>query len=168
MGVWVLMLLLVLIIAGERGVWAPARSDHAAAKAQLIALQSARAQLQARVDAIAPYSQAETALSVLEVKLAAPIDRSGVVEILADVSTAANTQIIHGANTFGQSRGAVRPVLQDLTVEGSYGEIADFLTRLGQVDTLTLLRRAEFSTNADGTLVRVQLKLMTLSSGASG
>jgi Tfp pilus assembly protein PilO len=164
-GVWVLISAIALIVLTERIYWQPARAAHSALRDEVIALQSNRTQLQTRVDAVPTYIETMAALDVLEARLAAPVDRSGVVERLADVSTAADTQIIHGANSFGRPRGDIRPVLQDLTIEGGYAQITSFLQGLAQVDTMTLLRSAEFSTNADGSAVRLQLKLMTLSAG---
>lgn len=161
-GVFLIILVIACILGTERWVWGPARAQHKALKQDVIALQNAKLTNQARVDATADFAQTQAHLSILETKLAASIDRSGVVEILADLSRVSEVQIIHGANTFGRPRDTVRPVLQDLTVEGSYAQVAGFVSQLSQIETLTLLRRAEFSTNADGTLVRAQLKLMTL------
>lgn len=161
-GVTFAALALLGLFAAAYWLWSPAQAAHQFLKQDVIALQSMKLIDEARVDATESFAQTVGRIAVLEAKLVAPIDRAGVVEIMADLSRQTQVQIIHGANTFGRPRGAVRPVLQDLTVEGSYSEVSDFLGRLGQVETLTLLRRAEFTTNADGTLVRAQLKLMTL------
>lgn len=86
-------------------------------------------------------------------------------ERLGAVSAAAGTRVIHGANSFGEPRAGVVPVLQDLTVEGSYAEVRDVLARVSRMETLTLLDAVEMSANPDGTLVRARLRLVTLSEG---
>ena len=154
-----------LMAATEVWFWFPGRDQHAAVKAEVVALQARKVTLEARLDAVEDHDRTAALLDALDTRLSAAVDRSTVVERLTGISAEAGTRIIHGANSFGTPRGDVRPLLQDLTVEGSYVQIAGFLNALHKLETLTLLRSAEFSANPDGSLVRVQMKLMTLSTG---
>ena len=147
----------------ETAVAGPNHATREALRNDVLALHAEKQALQTRVDAVVTFEERAREVDMVEARLRAPVDRSGVVEILAHLSAASDTQIIHGANSFGPPRGALRPVLQDLTVEGSYANIARFIDGIGDIDTLTLLRQADVSANADGTLVRAQFKLMTLS-----
>ncbi len=167
-GIYLALFAGLLLALTELWFWAPARTAHAEARAEVITLQSELAVAEARIGEIDRYAGMQAMLDTLSTRFAAPIDRSGVVERLTALNTAAGTRIIHGANSFGEPRGGVTPVLQDLTVEGSFEQIHGFLAQLAELETLTLLRRAEFTANPDGSLVRVQLRLVTLSAGADG
>ena len=96
------------------------------------------------------------------------MDRSGVVERLTALSASSGTRIIHGASTFGRPRGEVIPVEQDLTIEGAYSAVSRFMSGLQDLESLTLLRSVELTSNPDGTLVRAKIKLVTLSAEAEG
>ena len=163
--VWLILFGTALLAATEAWFWSPIRDAHTRTKARVIALQTEKATLEARLKAEESYAQTAELLDQIDARLTADIDRSAVVERLTGISAEAGTRIIHGANSFGRPRGSVRPVLQDLTVEGSYAQVGRFLNALPGLETLTLLRSAEFSANPDGTLVRVQMKLVSLSEG---
>lgn len=167
-GVFVILLLASVLAVTERWLWAPARSAHAERLSEVIALQSQLAVTNARINQVTRYNDMQAMLDTLNTRLAAPVDRSGVIERLSAINTEAGTRIIHGANSFGEPRENIVPVLQDLTVEGPYDSIRTFLNRLAGLETLTLVRQAEFTANPDGTLVRLQMRLVTLSAGTGG
>ena len=162
-GIGALLVCVAAFLLLDAAVAGPNQEERESLRSDVLALHAEKRALQTRVDAVITYDERLRAVDAVEARLRAPIDRSGVVQILAELSAVSDTQIIHGANSFGPPRGNLRPVLQDLTVEGSYANIARFIDGIGGIDTLTLLRQADVSANADGTLVRAQLKLMTLS-----
>jgi hypothetical protein len=133
----------------------------------LSALQNEAAELRARIDAAATFEERSRQLQEVEARFRAPVDRSSVVETLTRLSAESGTRIIHGTNSFGRARGDIVPVEQDLSIEGPYLAITRFLAALSGLETLTLLRSAELAANADGSLVRVKLKLVTLSAADS-
>lgn len=166
----VLLLLpaLVLLAFVELNWRRPLTVSHESAVAAFEALRAEAAELRARIDSVATYADMESRIEDVAARFEAPVDRSGVVERLTALSSEAGTRIIHGANSFGRPRGDVIPVEQDLTIEGSYADVSRFLEGLQALDTLTLLRSADFSANPDGTLVRAKIKLVTLSAEAKG
>lgn len=164
-----LLVVLAACLALVQTMWrAPLAQEYAARKAQFATLQTEAAQLRLRIDSISTYDARRAQLERVAERFQAPVDRSGVVERLTALSSRAGTRIIHGANSFGRARGTVVPVEQDLTIEGNYRAVSRFLTDLQTLDTLTLLRQAELTSNPDGTLVRAQIKLVTLSAEAGG
>ena len=53
-----------------------------------------------------------------------------------------------------------------MTLEGSYGQIREFISQLSGIETLTILRAIEMTSNPDGTLVRAKIKLITFAQGS--
>ena len=84
------------------------------------------------------------------------------VELFAAISNKSGTRIIHGANQLGPAKDGATQVLQELTVEGAYADLRAFLAEIAQLETLTVLVAADFSSNIDGSLVRAKLRLTTL------
>lgn len=164
-GLTAMLGVLLALGVSEYWLWAPARAEYTQARQTLVALQGEATTLKARVDETKHYEARVALLKDAEARLKANVDRAGVVARIADISAASGTRIIHGANSFGKPRAGVTPVLQDLTVEGPYSAVSKFIDELATFKTLTLIRKAEFSANPDGSLVRVKLQLMTLSAG---
>lgn len=141
----------------------PARAELAQLKADAIALQTRLDDAAARRALSGDFRRLTAELDALDARFSASVERSELVERMATMSARAGTRIIHGANSFGAEKDGVVPVLQDLTIEGSYPQIRDFIGELARVETLTLPRSVEFSANAEGTLVRAKFRLVTYS-----
>lgn len=165
------VLALALAAAGLAVVWPalllPVERAHAAQRERVAGLSRVLAQIEAREAAAERHAALARQADALEARLRAPVDRSALVERMSALSAAAGTRVIHGANSFGEAQGGVVPVLQDLTVEGSYAEVRDFLGRVAGMETLTLLVSLEMSANPDGTLVRARTRFVTLSEGGA-
>ena len=163
------VLALALALAGLAVVWPvlliPAERAHAAQRDRAAGLSRVLAELRDRGEAAERFAALSEEADALERRLMADVDRSALVERMSAISTAAGTRVIHGANSFGEARAGVTPVLQNLTVEGSYAEVRDFLARVSAMETLTLLDSVEMSSNPDGTLVRGRMGFVTLSEG---
>ncbi len=140
----------------------PARAAHDAARAALIARSADLAALEARRALADRYFALLSDVDALERALAAAPDRSQLVESLTSLSARAGTRIIHGSNSLGDARDGLRPMLQELTVEGGYDEVRAFLTEVSGLDTLTLPVAVDLNANPDGTLIRGRMRLMTL------
>ena len=160
---------LALALAGLAVVWPllliPAEREHRAQRDRAAGLSRVLSELGERQALAERHRALGAEADALERRLGADVDRSALVERMSAISTAAGTRVIHGANSFGDDRAGVTPVLQDLTVEGSYAQVRDFLARVSALETLTLLMSAEMSANPDGTLVRGRMRYMTLSEG---
>ncbi|MEO0387318.1 MAG: hypothetical protein AAF281_07275, partial [Pseudomonadota bacterium] len=156
---------LFLAYAGWSAALAPAQAELAAARANLAALSGERAALDQRRDLAARYRTLAAEEARLTARLNAGTDRSELVRRFTELSAASGTRIIHGANTLGRERGGLTPVLQDLTVEGSYAEVRQFLAGIDRLATLTVPVSVDMVANAEGTLVRAKLRFMTLSQG---
>lgn len=142
---------------------ATARAEYDAARGQMVAAAAEQAAFEAREALSERYLSLSARIDVLDQKLAAGADRSGLVERLTGLAAETETRIIHGANSFGTERGGITPLLQDLTIEGSYAQVRAFLAGVRAMETLTMLVSIELSANADGTLVRAAMQFMTLS-----
>lgn len=159
--------LIVLIAAGaavlairNEGL-APAEAEFASLRADAIAHQTWLDDIATRQALDEDFRRLNAQLDSMTRRFAASVERSELVERVAAMSARAGTRIIHGANSFGLARNGVVPVLQDITVEGSYSQVRDFIGELAVIETLTLIRNAELTANAEGTLVRAQLRLVT-------
>lgn len=152
-----------LATAAWWGVRAPAVRAHDAAHADLARIATERAALDRRQELSARYADLGAEADILAARLEAGAERSALVRRFTDLSTSAGTRIIHGANNLGRPREGIVPVLQDLTVEGSYTQVRRFLQSVTALDTLTVPVEIDLSANADGTLVRGNLRFMTLS-----
>lgn len=161
----VLVALMAALMAGTAiwGYWRPAEDRRARAEAQVVALNRAISGTEARLALTDRYLELSAQVDELEGRLAADVDRSELVERMTALAARADTRIIHGANSFGQERAGVVPVIQDLTVEGAYPDVRTFIGLVSGLDTLTLLLSVDFSANPDGTLVRGKMRFMTLS-----
>ena len=165
--------LALLLIAGPltgvvwNWMYLPAKADFASARSEMVDRASARSELELRQSMTDRVDELSAQIADLEQKLAAATDRSGLVERLTALSAEAGTRIIHGANSFGTERAGLKPVLQDLTVEGNYNELRAFLDAVDKLETLTMMVSADISANPDGTLVRGRFRFMTLSTGAT-
>lgn len=161
----VLMTLLAGLLAATAvwGYWRPAQDRRAGLEAQVVALNRAISGTEARLALTDRYLDQSARVDDLTARLAADVDRSQLVQRMTDLAAEAGTRIIHGANSFGTPRDGVIPVVQDLTVEGSYGNVRGFIDLLSGLDTLTLLLSVDFSANPDGTLVRGKMRFITLS-----
>ena len=162
---------LALAAGGLALVWplllAPAERAHAEGRERAAGLSRALSDLRGRQALASRHAELSQEARALEARLGAGVDRSALVERMAAISAAAGTRVIHGANRFGEAQGGVTPVLQDLTVEGSYAQVRDVLGRVAAMETLTLLVSVEMSANPDGTRVRARMRFVTLSE-ASG
>lgn len=145
--------------------YGPAQETFTSRKAEAVALQSQIADLELRREMSAQTKALASALTNLRRRFSAKTDRAGLVENMAELAERHSVNIIHGSNSFGRSIGNVKPILQDLTIEGSYPQVRAFLDGIARLNTLTLLRRAEFSGGKDGTKIRVKLKLKTFGAG---
>ena len=160
-----LVLILAVLLAGTAfgGYLRPGQARLAAAQEQVVALNRSISGTEARLTLTERYLELSAQVDALEERLSAEVDRSELVERMTALAAASETRIIHGANSFGQPRGGIVPVIQDLTVEGSYENVREFIGRVAGLDTLTLLLSIDFSANPDGTLVRGKMRFMTLS-----
>ena len=162
---------LALAAAGLAVVWPvlllPAERAHEAQRERSAGLSRVLSEQRDRRDFAERHGRLSREAEALERRLGAEVDRSALVERMSAISAAAGTRVIHGANRFGEPQGGVTPVLQDLTVEGSYAQIRDFLARAAAMETLTLLDSVEMSANPDGTLVRARTRFVTLSEGGA-
>lgn len=165
------VLVLGVAVLALAAVWplllVPTDRAQAAQRERAAGLSRLLAQIEAREAAADRHAALAEEVAALEARLDAPVDRSTLVERMSALSAEAGTRVIHGANSFGEERGGVVPVLQDLTVEGSYAELRDFLGRVAGMETLTLLASLEMSANPDGTLVRARTRFVTLSRGGA-
>ena len=158
---------LALALAGLGAVWplllVPAEREHEAQRDRAAGLSQVLSELRDRRALAERFAALSAEAHAIERRLGADVDRSALVERMSAISAAAGTRVIHGANSFGDERAGLVPVVQDLTVEGSYAQVRDFLARVSALETLTLLMSAEMSANPDGTLVRGRMRYMTLS-----
>ena len=163
------LLTLALALAGLAVVWPllllPAERAHAEGRARAAGLARVLTELEGRQALAERHAALAEEARRVEARLGADVDRSALVERMAAISAAAGTRVIHGANSFGEERAGVTPVLQDLTVEGGYAQIRDVLARVSAMETLTLLEAVEMSANPDGTLVRARMRFVTLAEG---
>lgn len=166
-GILMAILAALLALTAFWGYWQPAQGRLALNQAQVVALNRAIAGTEARLALTDRYIELSAQVDELEGQLAADIDRSELVERMTALASQANTRIIHGTNSFGQPRSGVVPVIQDLTVEGAYADVRDFVERVAGLDTLSLLLSVDFSANPDGTLVRGKMRFMTLAEEGS-
>jgi Tfp pilus assembly protein PilO len=144
-------------------IYQPSREMHSNLRAQTVDLQNQLADLETRTNLGAVFDELSAQSDAIQQRLSSKVDRSGIVERIARISAQSGTRIIHGSNSFGQPSQGIVPVEQDLTIEGTYFQIRQFLTRISQIETLTILRSVEFSTNPEGTLVRGKMNLVTFS-----
>jgi hypothetical protein len=165
------LLVLAVALLGLAVVWPlllrPAESEHATQRERAAGLSRALTELREREAQAERHARLAAQAEALEARLRAPVDRSALVERMSALSAAAGTRVVHGANRFGEERAGLTPVVQDLTVEGSYAQVRDFLGRVAAMETLTLLDSVEMSANPDGTLVRARARFVTLSEGAA-
>lgn len=145
----------------------PAQREHAAQRERAAGLSRVLSDMRGRQEQAGRHDRLSAEVEALEARLGAAVDRSSLVERMSAISAAAGTRVVHGANAFGEPREGVTPVIQDLTVEGSYAQLRDFLSRVTAMETLTLLDSVEMSANPDGTLVRARMRFVTLSEGAT-
>lgn len=161
-GLLMTVLAALLAITAAWGYWHPARDRLERNQAQVVALNWAISGTNARLALTDRYIELSAQVDELERQLQADVGRSELVEHMTALAARANTRIIHGTNDFGKPRAGVVPVIQDLTVEGAYPDVRDFVERVAGLDTLSLLLSADFSANPDGTLVRGKMRFMTL------
>ncbi len=157
----------VLTLTATWGYWQPSQGRLSHNQAQVVALNRAISGTEARLALTDRYIELSAQVDELESQLAADIDRSELVEWMTALASEANTRIIHGTNTFGQPRAGIVPVIQDLTVEGAYGDVRDFVEKVAGLETLSFLLSVDFSANPDGTLVRGKMRFMTLAEEGS-
>lgn len=141
---------------------AQAQRNFAVARDIRIEAASAQAALEARQALSERFLQISAQTDGLEQKFDANMDRSALVERMATLSSETGTRIVHGSNSFGKERLGVTPLLQDLTVEGTYEDIRAFLAAVHRLETLTFVISVELSANPDGTVVRGKMQFMTL------
>lgn len=147
------------------GLLDPARREHDAVRDRFVRAAAAQADLGARSKGARLFMTRSAQIAALDARLSASVTSSGLVEAFSELSAEAGTRIIHGSNSFGEARGAVRLVIQDLTIEGSYDQLRIFLASVAEIGSLTMLVSAELGANPDGTLVRAQLRFVTLTAG---
>ncbi len=139
----------------------PARNELAQLKFDAIGLQTRLDDAATRTALQGDFDRLSAELTTLNARFTASVERSELVERIAAMSARSGTRIIHGSNSFGTQQNGIVPVLQDLTVEGSYPQLRAFIGELADIETLTLPRSVEFSANAEGTLVRAKFRLVT-------
>jgi Tfp pilus assembly protein PilO len=152
----------MLVVTALWGYWQPAQARLERNQAQVVALNRAISATNARLALTDQYIELSAQVDELERQLQANVDRSKLVERMTALASQAKTRIIHGTNDFGKPRAGVVPVIQDLTVEGAYPDVRDFVERVAALETLSLLLSVDFSANPDGTLVRGKMRFMTL------
>lgn len=140
----------------------PARAAYEAARADAVGRAAEAAALDARRALAGRFETSAQEVEALDAALSAAADRSQLVERMTGLSAEAGTRIVHGSNTLGEPRGGLRPLLQDITVEGSYAQVRAFMAAVAGLETLTILVSVDLSANPDGTLVRGRMRFMTL------
>lgn len=162
-------LLFLAFFAGiEFGVRRPMVLEQEGATANLAALRLKTDALSDRIQNVNAYARHQNTLNVIEEKLTVDVDRSQITTLLSELATRTNTRIVHGASAVGKPRRGITPIEQDLTLEGTYFAIRQFIIGTAAMETLTIVRRIEMSSSQETSLVRANLKLSTLSVKASG
>ena len=146
-------------------VWAPAQQAFEHVRQDVVVAQSKIDSFRNRADLADGFGLLEEQTAGMMLRLSTPVDRAQMVLNLSEIAQASGSSIIHGANSFGESRAGLTPVEQELTVEGSYRSVRLFFSALAGIETFTLVRNFEMSADRSGRQLRVKISLFTLSGG---
>lgn len=151
---------LVMLLVGA-AYWWPAWNATATLKTQIE--QKRRQAVEASYSAQLALSSRRAAQHVeqIEKKLDASGAQVNLVQSLATLARRHNVKILSEAYEEGKAKDGYRPFVHELTLQGGYAELRQFLFALQDLPTFTVVQDAVMSRAGNATVIKAQLRMLT-------
>ena len=167
-GLWAVTAAAVLVLAAA-GAWWPAQREHAALDEAIAAKRRGVIQARQSEELARAYAQARGAVEVLEKKLQHGATQAQLVENFARLARKHGVRIV--AETYDEGRGAAgaQPALSaELTVQGSYPALREFLRELSALPTWSEVHEVRLETVQGTATQKGRIRIVTYRRSAPG
>jgi Tfp pilus assembly protein PilO len=149
-----------LLAAGAAlGAWWPQERAHRALEEEIVAQRRALAQAK-RVDELArAYVQARQEVAILDRKLAEAATQAQLVQSFARLARKHGVKIV--AESYEEGRGALPALAADLTVQGAYPALREFVADLAGLPTWSEVQELRIESARGTELQKGRVRVLT-------
>lgn len=166
---YVLMASVALTLAMLLGYAIPAWREHARLEAALDSQRQLVAERRQHADLVETVKRTNAEIGKIEKKLDARGVQITLVKALSQLARQNGIRILDSSYDEGKAQNGYAPLFHELTVEGGYSGLRQFLIDLDKMPTFSLVREASLSPAGEGTSrLKAHLRMVTYRKTTAG
>lgn len=162
------LLAAAVVLGGALALWWPVQHADAGLQAQIAAKRRALVGLQQADELLRLYAGAQKAVPVLEKKLEQSVSQAQLVDNLARLVRRHGVRVASETYEEGRSAGGQTLLLAELTVQGSYAAVRNFLRDLPTLPMWTEVHEVRLEAVRGSAAVRGRIRVATYRAAPAG
>ena len=162
------LLAVAVVAAGTLAFWWPARHADDALQAELATKRRALIETQQADELMRLYASAQKSVPVLEQKLEQSVSQAQLVDSLARLARQHGVRVASETYEEGRSAGGQALLLAELTVQGGYGAVRNFLRDLPSLPMWTEVHEVRLEGARGAAGVRGRIRVATYRAAPGG
>lgn len=158
----------LLVLGGALVLWWPAQRVDSGLQSQINAKRRALIEAQQADELLYRYAGAQQSVPALEKKLEQSVSQAQLVESLSRLAHRHGVRVASETYEEGRSAGGQSLLLAELTVQGSYGAVRNFLRDLPTLPMWTEVHEVRFEAARGSATVRGRIRVATYRAAAGG
>ena len=150
----------VMLLTGV-AYWWPALNASATLKLQIEQKRRQAVEASTSAQLVLVSRRAVQHVEQIEKKLAASGTQVNLVQNLSTLARQHNVKILSEAYEEGKAKDGYKPFVHELTLQGGYAELRQFLTALKDLPTFTIVQDAVMSRAGNAAVIKAQLRMHT-------
>lgn len=157
-----------LMLGGALALWWPAQHASDGLQAQIAAKRRALVETQQADELLRRYAGAQQSVPVLEKKLGQSVSQAQLVESLSRLAHRHGVRVASETYEEGRSTGGQALLLAELTVQGGYSAVRNFLRDLPTLPMWTEVHEVRFEATRGSATVRGRIRVATYRAAPGG
>ena len=157
-----------VVAAAAVAAWWPAQREHAALEDEIASKRAGLVQARQAEELSRAYAQARSAVAALEKKLQHGATQAQLVENFARLARKHGVKILAETYDEGRNPGAQPALSAELTVQGSYSALREFLRELSALPTWSELHEVRLETVQGTATQKGRIRIVTYRRSAPG
>lgn len=154
-----------VLLAASAAAWWPAERSRAALEGEIAAKRSALSQTRQAHELMGAYAKAAKQVAVLEGKLEHAATQAQLVESFARLARKHGVKIISETYDEGRGSAAQAGLSAELSVQGAYPALRDFLRELSGLATWSEVQEVRLETARESGMQKGRIRIMTYRPG---
>lgn len=158
----------VLVMAAALVFWFPAQHTNARLEAQITAKRRTLVETKQADELLRLYASAQKSVPLLEKKLEQSVSQAQLVDSLSRLARQHGVRVASETYEEGRSAGGQALLLAELTVQGSYGAVRNFLRDLPTLPMWTEVHEVRLEAARGSAAVRGRIRVATYRAPPAG
>lgn len=156
------------VLVGALALWWPAQHADSGLQAQIAAKRRALVEVQQADELLRLYTSAQKSVPLLEKKLEQSVSQAQLVDSLSRLARQHGVRVASETYEEGRSSGGQALLLAELTVQGSYGAVRNFLRDLPTLPMWTEVHEVRLEAARGSAAVRGRIRVATYRAAPAG